>query len=365
MREEPRAPLDLTHATLSVAALALLVAATFWILSPFLTSILWATVIAIAAWPILLRLQAALGGRRALAVAVMTIALLLIVFVPLILALATIVRSAQHITTDIQHLESVPLPAVPDWLARVPFGGERLAAGWARFAALDAEQRSAALTPYVQVALQWFVARAGSVGVMLLQFLLTAIVAAILFAKGEVARDGLLRFAFRLAGPQGRDVALLAARAVRGVVLGVVGTALIQSAIGGAGLFVTGVPAAPLLTAVMLFFCLAQLGPILVLLPSVLWLYWSGSTGWGTTLLVITLVAGTLDNVVRPWLIRRGAELPLLLIFAGVIGGLIAFGVIGLFLGPVVLSVTYTLLTQWVSGGETPRPAPRETAAPV
>jgi predicted PurR-regulated permease PerM len=366
MTDDSRGAMDLTHGTLSVLALALLAASTFWILNPFLTSILWATVITVAAWPIMLRLQAFLGGRRGLAVALMTAAILLVVFVPVALALATIVSSAQHITTEIRHLETIPLPSPPAWLQRVPFGGERMAAEWARFIALDAQERAAEITPYVQTALQWFVVNAGSLGVMLLQFLLTAIVSAILFAKGEVVRDGLLRFAWRLAGSQGRDVALLAARAIRGVVLGVVGTALIQSAIGGAGLLITGVPAASLLTAVMLFLCLAQLGPFLVLVPSVLWLYWSGSTGSGTALLVISLVAGTLDNFVRPWLIRRGAELPLLLIFAGVIGGLMAFGVIGLFIGPVVLSVTYTLLSQWVSGGElSTRPAPGETVAQV
>ena len=137
--------------------------------------------------------------------------------------------------------------------------------------------------------------------------------------------------------------------------LGVVVTALIQAAIGGAGLFIAGLPAAALLTAVMLFLCLAQLGPMLVLVPAVIWLYWSGANIAATTLLVITVIAGALDNVVRPWLIKRGANLPLVLIFAGVIGGLIAFGIVGLFIGPVVLTVAYTLLGAWVWEGEAAR----------
>jgi predicted PurR-regulated permease PerM len=191
---------------------------------------------------------------------------------------------------------------------------------------------------------------------------LTAIISAIVLTNGEKVRDALLRFAERLAGRQGREAALQAARAIRGVVLGVVVTALIQAAIGGAGLFIAGVPAAPLLTAVMLFLCLAQLGPMPVLIPAVIWLYWSGATIAGTALLVITVIAGALDNVVRPWLIKRGANLPLLLIFAGVIGGLLAFGVIGLFIGPVVLTVAYTLLAAWVSDVGTARTA-EETVA--
>jgi predicted PurR-regulated permease PerM len=128
----------------------------------------------------------------------------------------------------------------------------------------------------------------------------------------------------------------------------------VQAAVGGLGLVITGIPAAGLFTAVMLFLCLAQLGPLLVLIPAVVWLYWTGQTALGTTLLVISVAAGTIDSVVRPVLIRRGVDLPLLLIFAGVIGGLIAFGIIGLFVGPVVLTVTFTLLKAWVSGVKPP-----------
>lgn len=362
MADHLRAPVDITHVTLSVAFLAMLATAAFWVLSPFLTAILWATIISVAIWPVLMRLEAVLGGRRGLAVAIITTAILLVVFVPVTLALMTIVRNAQHVTTELKYLEGVALPAAPPWLARIPFGGERLAAGWARFAGLDAQQRLAELTPYVQTALQWFAVKAGSVGMMLMQFLLTAIVSAIVLTNGEKVRDALLRFAERLAGRQGREAALQAARAIRGVVLGVVVTAIMQAAIGGAGLFIAGFPAAALLTAVMLFLCLAQLGPMLVLVPAVIWLYWSGGTMAATILLVITVIAGVLDNLVRPWLIKRGANLPLVLIFAGVIGGLLAFGITGLFIGPVVLTVAYTLLAAWVWDDEVARTA-EETAA--
>ena len=125
-----------------------------------------------------------------------------------------------------------------------------------------------------------------------------------------------------------------------------------QTAIGSTGLLIAGVPGAALLAAVMLFLCLAQLGPTLVLAPVVIWEYWSGNTVSGTVLLVIAVVAGTIDTVIRPLLIRRGANLPLVLVFAGVIGGLVAFGMIGVFIGPVVLAVTYTLLKAWVGAAE-------------
>jgi predicted PurR-regulated permease PerM len=340
---------NVTHPTLSVLFLVLLVTATFWVLSPFLTSLLWATIVCIATWPIVLRLEGLLGGRRYLAVTIMTVMILLVVVVPVTLALITIVEHARSITAEIQSSESIAIPSPPSWLKRLPFGGEQVAAEWARFVALDPQQRSAALAPYAQAALQWFAVKAGSIGTMLLQFLLTAIISAIVLSRGEVVRDGILRFAQRLGGRQGYDAALLAARTIRGVVLGVVVTAVVQAMIGGAGLFMAGIPAASLLTAVMLFLCLAQLGPLPVLVPADIWLFWAGKTVSGMILLVIAVVAGALDNVVRPVLIKRGADLPLVLIFAGVLGGLLAFGIIGLFTGPVVLSVAYTLLTTWTS----------------
>ena len=352
---------DITHTTLSVLVLAVLITSTFLVMSPFLMPILWASIISVATWPALLRLEAAYGGKRGLAVATMTAAILIVIFVPVMLALDTIISSAQGITAEIRSLESIALPAPPSWVEGLPIIGGRVADEWRGIAALGPDERAAALTPYLQRALQWFVARAGSLGSMLVQFLLTTIITAIMLANGETVRDGILRFAERLAGRHGYDVATLAARTIRGVVLGVVLTAIIQAAIGGIGLVIVGIPAAALLTAVTLFLCMAQLGPWLVLGPAIAWLYWSGQSFAGTTLLIFMLIAGLIDNIIRPILIRRGANLPLLLIFAGVIGGLIALGIIGLFIGPVVLTVSYTLLKAWVS--EAPAPAPPEADA--
>ena len=126
-------------------------------------------------------------------------------------------------------------------------------------------------------------------------------------------------------------------------------TAIAQSVLGGIGLAVAGVPFAPLLSALMFLLCLAQVGPALVLIPAVVWMYFVGDTVWATVLLAFTVPAMTLDNILRPILIRKGADLPLLLILAGVIGGLIATGLLGIFLGPTVLAVSYTLLNAWIS----------------
>jgi predicted PurR-regulated permease PerM len=184
------------------------------------------------------------------------------------------------------------------------------------------------------------------------QFLLTVGISGILFARGEPAAAEMIRFGRRLAGARGERSVRLAGQAIRGVALGVVVTALVQTAVAGAGLMLAGVPFAPILTAITFVLCIAQVGPALVMIPAVIWMYSSSSSFWASILLVFTLVAMTLDNVLRPILIRKGADLPLLLILVGVIGGLIVFGLIGLFIGPTILAVAYTLLNEWIAEGE-------------
>ena len=197
----------------------------------------------------------------------------------------------------------------------------------------------------------------GSIGLLLVQFLLTVIIAAILYANGETAARGADRFARRLAGPRGENAVHLAAQAIRAVALGVVVTADSPVRLAGIGLAIAGVPFATILTALMFILAVAQVGPAPVLIPATIWVYAKSGAVWGTGFLVWAIFCVTFDNFLRPMLIKRGADLPLLLIFAGVIGGLIAFGVIGLFIGPVVLAVAYTLLVDWVSEGQEEPPS--------
>jgi predicted PurR-regulated permease PerM len=218
-------------------------------------------------------------------------------------------------------------------------------ASWANAGPAGLETR---LEPYVAATARWAVDQAGTLGGMLLQFVLIVILSAVMYGSGESAARGVRAFGRRLAGQQGEDSIILAGKAIRSVALGVGVTAVVQTVLGGIGLAVAGVPFASLLSAVMLMLCIAQMGPALVLFPAVAWMYYTGDTGWATALLVWSLVVSTLDNILRPMLIRKGADLPLLLIFGGVIGGLVGFGLIGIFVGPVVLAVTYTLLSAWI-----------------
>jgi predicted PurR-regulated permease PerM len=314
----------------------------------------------LATWPLLSIVQKRLWNKRALAVTVMTVALVMILVIPLSYAIATIVDQADTIIAWFESLSSSTIPPPPDWLGKIPLLGPKLTAYWSQAAAFTADEIAARLTPYAGKVVGWFVAQAGNMGMMILQFLLTVIISAILYAHGEMVAAGVLHFARRLAGEKGEEVAVLAGKAVRGVALGIVLSALIQSGLGGLGLAVSGLPASALLTAVMFILCIAQLGPGLVLIPAVVWVYWQAGTLWGTLLLIWTVPVLVLDNFLRPVLIKKGADLPLLLIFTGVIGGLVAMGIIGLFIGPVTLAVTFTLLKAWVSYGQTP---PEESAA--
>ena len=344
---------DLTRTVLAVLLIGILTGTSFYILRPFMLAIVWAAMIVVATWPMMLKLQQMLR-RRALAVAIMSGAMVLVFVVPLVLAIQTVVDNTSTIKEWIGTLATAPIPPPPEWLARVPLIGAKIAEGWTTIAEAGKDNLVARVAPYAAQAAQWLAGALGGVGVLAFQFLLTVIIAVVMYTQGESARASLIKFGRRLAGNRGEGVVILAGQAIRAVALGVVVTALAQTLLAGLGLYVAGIPFAGLLTGVILLLCIAQIGPILVLAPAVVWLFWNDQTVWGTALLIWSVGVGAMDNVLRPVLIRRGADLPMLLIFAGVIGGLIAFGIVGLFVGPVVLAVTYTLLKEWMNERDAP-----------
>ena len=321
MNSKSPVPQDVTRLTLQVLFIGMLIAAAVLILRPFLVSSIWAAIIVVTTWPALLALQARLSNKRGLAVAVMTVLLLLIIVVPFSLAIAAIIAKAGDIVAWVKSLAAFTVPPPPEWVRSIPLAGPKLADYWQGFTALRVEELSTRLIPYAQQGVSWLLAQVGNVGIILFQFLMTIIIAAILYANGETASAGIVSFSHRLAGQQMEDVLFLAAKAIRSVALGIVVTALVQTTIGSIGLVVTGVPGVAFLAGVMFMLCLAQVGPSLVLVPAVVWLYWNGGVLWGSVLLVFSILAITIDNVLRPALIRKGADLPLTLIFAGVIGG--------------------------------------------
>lgn len=344
---EPRT--DITRNVLGVLFIAALIGSSVWILRPFLGALVWAATIVVATWPLMITLQNWLWRKRGLAVAVMTVVLLCVLVVPLTFAAVTVISHVDDLVAWAGSLSSFQIPPPPGWLSDLPLIGGKAVEFWQGIAVVGIQGAAARAAPYAGGVIRWFATQLGSVGVLMAEFLLTVILAAAMYAGGEKATARLLRFGRRLAGKGGENAVVLAGQTIRGVALGVVVTAIIQSLFAGLGLLIAGVPFAGLLTAAMLLLAIAQIGVIPILGSAVAWLYWSGDSSWGTFLLVWTVIAGTMDNFLRPILIRRGASLPLLLVFAGVIGGLIAFGLIGIFVGPVVLAVADKLLMAWIN----------------
>lgn len=355
---------DLARNTLAILCILGLIGLSLWVLRPFLAAAVWAAMLVVATWPLFVGLERRLGNRRSIAVLVMSLGMLLLLVLPLWLALDTIFEHSEQLAAAGKSVASNGLPPPPDWVKALPLLGERLASGWNQLAAGGAAGVVVKATPYAADAGKWALAQVGGFGGMLIQFLLVVTISAIFYSGGEAGARMARRFGRRLAGERGENSIVLAGQAIRGVALGVGVTAIVQTVLGGIGLAVAGVPFASLLSALMLMLCIAQIGPMLVLLPAVGWMYWTGDTGWGTFLLVWSLIVGTLDNFLRPMLIKRGADLPLLLIFAGVIGGMLGFGLIGIFVGPVVLAVTYTLMLAWIEDALGKDEAPVDTAEP-
>lgn len=356
-----RQPRDIPQVLLSVLFLSLIIVSCLWVVQPFILSFAWAGTVVIATWPVLLRLQRLLLGKRALAVLVMTVLLFLLFVIPIALLVNSLVDNSAPLikmfTTG-----SVSLPDFA-WLNSIPLIGGKLYSAWHGLLDMGGAAIMAKIRPYIGTTTTWFVGQAAHIGKLLVYCGLMLLFSALLYWQGEKVAYGFRYFATRLVAKRGDAAVLLAGQAIRAVALGVVVTALTQAVLGGIGLAVTGVPYAALLTVVMIFTCLVQLGPLIVLIPSIIWLYYSGDTTWGTVLLVWSCVVGTMDNVIRPMLIRMGADLPMILILSGVIGGLIAFGMIGLFIGPVLLAVSWRLYDAWVHEVPPPPKDPEQVLA--
>jgi predicted PurR-regulated permease PerM len=347
---------DPTRVILLLMFVGALAFCSVWVLRPFLPATIWATTIVVAVWPLLLRMQRMVGGSRGLAVALMTLIVLVLFVVPFWLAVTTILGHLDSLVGLVHAAIAFRIPPAPAWVGHLPLVGDKAAELWGKVQNDGIGTVLPKTAPYVGSVAQWFLGSIGSFGRLLLQFLITTVIVAIMSTHGEAGADIASRFGHRLAGDRGQQMVVLAGRAIRAVALGVMLTSLADAIIGGIGLWVAGVPLATELTAVMFIVCVAQAGPGLVLIPAVIWMYVSGRILMGTVLLVVTIIAIVIDNLLRPMLIKKEANLPMLLVLVGVLGGLAAFGLIGLFIGPAVLAVSYTLLRAWIAEDEAPVP---------
>jgi predicted PurR-regulated permease PerM len=346
---------QLLASLLQVLCVGALMLASYAILRPFLPALVWATVIVVATWPLLKRLEVICRGRRRLAIALMTLALLLVIVLPITWLLSTLITHMPQLRELVTGWISSPLPPPPSWLSRLPFG-DRLVADWQQLAASTPTGMMEQLRPYVLRSVQWMGSHVGDLGSLLLEFALTLVFIVVFYINSDELASWVRRLAHRIGGVRSEESVVLAAETMGAIAAGVVLTALAQAIISGIGLLATGVPAAGVLTSVVFMCCIVQIGTLPVLVPAVVWLFYRGDTGWAVALAVWTAALTIGDGFLRAWLIQRGAKLPFLLIFAGVIGGLLAFGMVGIFIGPILLAAALRLLQAWVDGGEADTP---------
>ena len=327
--------------------LVVLFGASFWVMAPFWSALFWGAVLAFASWPLMRLLTRALGGRESLAAGILTLGWMLLVALPLVwlgFNLADHVRDAVALIKDIQ---VDGLPEAPTWLGSIPFVGERLVAMWDSI-----DQQGAALMvsikPYLGQVGNWLLARSAQIGGGILELTLSLVFVFFFYRDGPRLAMFVHRLLERLIGDRAGYYIELVAGTVQRVVNGVIGTAAAQALLALIGFWIAGVPGALVLGIVTFLLSLIPMGPPLVWIPATAWLAWKGDYTYAVFLGVWgTFVISGVDNVLKPYLISRGGNLPLVIVLLGVFGGLIAFGFIGLFIGPTLLAVAYSLLTDW------------------
>jgi len=339
-----------TQAAVRLSLLALLV---FWclrILGPFITPIMGGVVIAIAVQTPFTKLSRAIGGRPKVAAAVLVATALVVLIVPTIALGVNLIDTTAELSGDLLR-DEIRVPPPPEAIAEWPMIGERLHATW-----LDASQNVEAalvkLAPYLKDAGLWLVSTMGDLGLGLVMFVAAIIIAGALLPNGKRASALAHKVAFVVAGERGPALADLAASSVRSVTRGVLGVALIQSLLAGLGMLLAGVPAAGLWTLLILLLAVMQLPSMLVLIPVILYVFSTSSTAVAIVFTIWAAVIGLSDNVLKPLLMGHGSEVPMLVLFMGSLGGFMAGGILGLFVGAVVLSLGYTVFNAWIDDAE-------------
>jgi predicted PurR-regulated permease PerM len=335
----------------TLALLGLLVVGTVLVLRPFIISLILAAVLAYASWPVYEWLLARLHERTGRAATLMTVLLLLTLVTPFAIMAVSLVDNAVELLRLLRAALNQPLPEPPLWLDSVPLAGSYLHGKWL---VLMQEEEGALLLQLKQYLLKlplrdWAITAGGALGQGVVLITFSVLICFFFYRDGPAITARLQAVMEHLAGHRARDLIEITAGTVSRVMNGILGTALAQSVLALLGFWITGVPGAMLLGLLTFFLSIIPMGPPLVWIPAAIWLYFHGETAWAIFMLVYGMVViSSIDNVIKPYLISRGGALPLLLVFMGVLGGLMTFGFIGVFLGPVILAIGYALLTEWM-----------------
>jgi predicted PurR-regulated permease PerM len=328
-----------------IGLFALLAVACLLILSPFIALIVWGLIIAISGYPGFSRLQKLVGGRAGLASVLFSLLLLAVVVVPIVLLAETLADGFRTLAVRL-HDGTLTIPPPPPKIANWPILGKELDDLWG----LASNNLSAALqrlAPQLKLAANGLFSAAATVGFGVLQFFASILVAGVFLAYSSGSARVSRSFAIRLFGSKGAEFEALAVATIRSVTTGILGVALAQSLLAGIGFLVVGLPGAGLWAFLFMIAAVLQVGA-LVLIPVVIYVFATATTAKAVAFLIWCIFVALLDNVLKPLLLGRGVPVPIIVVFLGAIGGFLAIGIIGLFIGPIVLSVGYKLFLAWL-----------------
>ena len=332
----------------AVIFVIILCGVSFVIARPFLAPLLWGVILAIATWPAFAWCRRRLGERNTLAATLMTMLLALVLMGPLAVIGTAMTENVASLGDRVRAALQGGLVA-PDFLANVPLIGPRLTERWQELTAdgvLSDEARQ-----MLRTVIEWLLGVAAALGGGIAEFALSIFCAFFFYRDGEAALKRLTDVLEHVAGDRARHLLTVAYGTVKGVVYGVIGSAFAQASLAAFGYWLSGVPAPFLLGLATGFFGIIPGGPAIIWLPAAIWLFWSGETVWGIFLVLWGgLLVGSIDNFIRPLFVSRGGALPLLLVLIGILGGAMAFGFIGIFLGPTILAILHALMREWSPG---------------
>jgi predicted PurR-regulated permease PerM len=333
----------------AMAAIALLTLGCFLVLRPFISSLLWAGIICFSTWPFFARLVKFFRNRRTIAALVMTCIIGFVMVIPFAIVGLTLADNVTQIIGFLKSLAGTPVPVAPAWIDRIPLAGPIITENWQNLSASTGDALGLAKDLFVRN--EKFLLRSGlKLGQGVLQLTLSVMIAFFFYRDGATLGAWISDAMKRLAGEHAIQVIQAVGGTIKGVVYGLLGTAMAQGIMAGIGFKIAGIPSPFLLG--FLTFCLSiiQVGPPLIWVPATVWLLVSENTGHGIFMGIwgVFVISG-IDNLLRPYLISRGANLPLIIILLGVMGGILAFGFMGVFLGPTLLVVGGGLLKRWLT----------------
>jgi predicted PurR-regulated permease PerM len=339
-----------TDLIIRFCVLAILVYLSLVLVRPFITIVIWSSVLTVALYPTFEWLALRLGNRRRLAAFLITIVSLLIVIGPAAWLALDLIESLRSLSEQLDpSLFSLPPPpeAVKDW----PLIGDQIYQSW-NLASINTKTVLANLAPHLKPLGSTLLRIAADGGIGVLQFLISIIVAGFLFCPGPSIVKSVKMFSRRLAPDRAEGFVDLAGATIRAVSQGVIGVSVLQALLAGLGLTIAGIPGASVITSAVLILGIVQIGPSIVIIPAVIWSWITMET---TTALLFTaymVPVNLLDNILKPIVMTRGLRTPMLVIAIGVIGGTLSYGITGLFLGPIVLTVIWELIASWIAEGE-------------